>query len=252
MPALHPQPSEHPGKMRRNLIVAAAAGIAVIVLMGVGAYAYFFSGLRSSPASLGLSTSPSPNPSRNTGSSGLAGTWKATTGSLAGYRVQELFASESSKHLAVARTSSVSGGLTVSGDASGYQVSSITLSADLTSLHSVDQVVGRNVTQRDGVVSRQLNVQQFPNATFTASSASVPGPITTSQVDVTVAGKLTIHGVTKDVTATAKAQVVGGNIEIAGTITINMTDYGVTPPQVPFTTVDPTATIEFDVFLTKS
>ena len=175
-----------------------------------------------------------------------------TTGSLAGYRVQELFVGETSKHLAVARTSSVSGGLTVSGDASGYQVSSIKLSADLTSLHSVDQVVGRNVTQRDGVVSRQLNVQQFPDATFTASSASVPGPITTSQVDVTVAGKLTIHGVTKDVTATAKAQVVGGKIEIAGTVTINMTDYGVSPPQVPFTTVDPTATIEFDVFLTRS
>jgi hypothetical protein len=29
-------------------------------------------------------------------------------------------------------------------------------------------------------------------------------------------------------------------------------DYGVTPPRAPFVTVDPTATIEFDVFLTKS
>ncbi len=236
--------------MRRNLIVVAAGGIAVIVLMGVGAYAYFFSGLRTSPSSLGLSASPSA--SATTVSSSLAGTWTVTTGSLAGYRVQELFAGETSKHLAVARTSSVSGGLTVTGDASGYQVSSIKLSADLTSLHSVDQVVGRNVTQRDGVVSRQLSVQQFPTATFIASAASVPGPITTSQVDVTVAGKLTIHGVTRDVTATAKAQVIGGKIEIAGTVTINMTDYGVSPPQVPFTTVDPTATIEFDVFLTRS
>jgi polyisoprenoid-binding protein YceI len=236
--------------MRRKLIVTAAAGIAVIVLMGVGAYAYFFSGLRTSPTSLGLSSSPTASATAD--SSSLAGTWTVTTGSLAGYRVQELFAGETSKHLAVARTSSVSGGLTVSGDASGYQVSSIKLSADLTSLHSVDQVVGRNVTQRDGVVSRQLNVQQFPDATFTASSASIPGPIATSQVDVSVAGKLTIHGVTKDVKATAKAQVVGGKIEIAGTVTINMTDYGVSPPQVPFTTVDPTATIEFDVFLTRS
>ncbi len=236
--------------MRRNLIIAAAGGIAVIVLMGVGAYAYFFSGLRTSPSSLGLSASPSASAAAV--SSSLAGTWTVTTGSLAGYRVQELFAGETSKHLAVARTSSVSGGLTVTGDANGYQVSSIKLSADLTSLHSVDQVVGRNVTQRDGVVSRQLSVQQFPTATFIASAASVPGPITTSQVDVTVAGKLTIHGVTKDVTATAKAQVIGGKIEIAGTMTINMTDYGVSPPQVPFTTVDPTATIEFDVYLTRS
>jgi polyisoprenoid-binding protein YceI len=121
----------------------------------------------------------------------------------------------------------------------------------LSSLHSVDQVVGRNVTQRDGVVSRQLDVQQFPNATFTATSVSVPIAFTTSRTNVTAAGKLTIHGVTKDVTLTATAQVAGDKIEIAGTTTVNMTDYGVTPPQVPFVTVDSTATIEFDVFLVK-
>jgi len=238
--------------MKRNLIVAAAAGIAVIVLAGVGGYVYFFSNLRSSPTALGLSSSPSP---ATTASSGLAGTWKVTTGSLAGYRVQELFVGETSKHLAVARTSNVSGGLTVSGvssDGSGYQVSAITLTADLSSLQSVDTVAGRNVAQRDGVVSRQLNVQQFPSATFAATSASVPGTVVTSQVDVTVAGRLTIRGVTKDVTVSAKAQVSGDKIEIAGTTTINMTDYGVTPPQFPFTTVDPAATIDFDVFLIKS
>lgn len=234
--------------MKRNLIVAAAAGIAVIVLAGVGGYVYFFSNLRSSPAALGLSASPTPGA---TASSGLAGTWKVTTGSLAGYRVQELFVGETSKHLAVARTSNVSGGLTVSGDVSGYQVSGITLTADVSTLQSVDTVAGRNVAQRDGVVSRQLNVQQFPNATFAATSASVPGAVATSQVDVTVAGRLTIRGVTKDVTVSAKAQVSGDKIEIAGTTTINMTDYGVTPPQFPFTTVDPAATIDFDVFLIK-
>jgi polyisoprenoid-binding protein YceI len=69
---------------------------------------------------------------------------------------------------------------------------------------------------------------------------------------VTVAGRLTIHGVTKDVTVSAKAQVSGDRIEIAGTTTIDMTAYEVTPPQFPFTTVDPAATIDFDVFLIKS
>jgi polyisoprenoid-binding protein YceI len=238
--------------MRRNVILGAAAAIAVMALIGAGAYAYFFSGLRTSPSSLALSASPTAGSTATAASTGLAGTWKVTTGSLAGYRVQELFAGETSKHLAVARTSDVSGNLTVSGDSSGYQVSGITLNADLSGLHSVDQVVGRNVTQRDGIVSRQLNVQQFPDARFTATSASVPGPIAASPADVTAAGKLTIHGVTRDVTASAKAQVVGDRIEIAGTMTINMTDYGVTPPQVPFTAVDSTVTIEFDVFLTRT
>jgi polyisoprenoid-binding protein YceI len=236
--------------MKRNLLVAAAGGLAIVVLMGAATYAYFFSGLRTSPPSLGLSTPPaSPQTSATTG---LAGTWKVTTGSLAGYQVQELFAGEASKHLAVARTSNVSGSLTVSGEASGYQVSGITLTADLTTLQSVDQVAGRNVSQRDGIVARQLETQQIPLATFTASTASVPGSVTGAPVDVTLLGRLTIHGVTKDVTATAHAQVAGDKIEIAGKLTINMADYSVSPPQAPFVTVDPTAVIEFHVFLTKT
>jgi polyisoprenoid-binding protein YceI len=238
--------------MKRNLIVGAAAGLAVIAVMGGAAYAYFFSGLRTSPAGLGLSSSPATASSPTTPASGLEGTWKVTTGSLAGYRVQELFVGDASKHLAVARTSGVSGTLTVTGDAGGYQVRDLLLTADLTNLHSVDQVAGRNVSQRDGVVSRQLAVQQFPNATFTAAGASVPAAGAGSPVDVALPGRLTIHGVTRDVNATAHAQAVGDKIEIAGTLTINMTDYGVSPPRAPFVTVDPTATIDFDVFLTRS
>jgi len=233
--------------MRRNLIVAAAAGVLVIAIASLAGYVYFFSNLRSSPTTLGLGARPSPA----TSSSALAGRWKVTTGSLAGYRVQELFVGETSKHLAVARTSNVSGGLTVTGAATGYQVSGLSLTADLSSLHSVDQVVGRNVTQRDGIVSRQLDAQQFPDATFTAATASVSASVTTSPATVTAAGKLTIRGVTKDVTVTGTVQVAGDKIEIAGTTTINMTDYGVTPPRVPFTTVDSATTIEFDVFLVK-
>lgn len=238
--------------MKRNLIIAASAGVAVLALIGAGGYIYFFSSLRTSPAALALSASPSASASSTSSTPGLAGKWGIGTSSLVGYRVQELFAGASSKHLAVARTSDVSGGLTVAGDATGYQVSGITLTANLTSLHSVDQVAGRDVSQRDGVVTRQLAVLQFPNAMFTATSVSVPGTVTSAQVDVTAPGKLTIHGVTRDVTITGKAQVVGDKLEIAGTLTINMTDYGVSPPLAPFVTVDPTATIEFDVFLTRA
>lgn len=51
---------------------------------------------------------------------------------------------------------------------------------------------------------------------------------------------------------TARSQLVGDKIEVAASLPINMTDYGVTPPRVPFTAVDPTLTIEFDVFLTRT
>jgi polyisoprenoid-binding protein YceI len=240
--------------MRSRLIVMAAAGVAVVVLAGGGAYVYFFSGLRSSPSTLGLSTTPphATGTPTSVATGSLAGTWTVTTGSLAGYRVKELFVGQTSKHEAVARTSTVSGSLTVSGDSSGYQVTGITFTAALADLHSVDSVAGRDVTQRDSFVSRQMNLQQFPNATFTASSGSVPATDGSGTVDVSAAGKLTIHGVTKDVTATGKAQLTGGRIEIAGNLSIDMTDYGVSPPSVPFTTVDSQVTIEFDLFLTKT
>lgn len=240
--------------MRNRFLLAGVACVAVLALAGGGAYLYYFSGLRTSPGQLGLSATPSVSASGSPAAfaSGLAGSWTITTGSLAGYRVKEQFVGENSKHEAVARTSTVSGGLKVTGDSNGYQVSAITFTAVLTDLHSVDQVVGHNVTQRDSFVARQMNLEQFPNATFTASSASVAGAVTSQPVDLTVPGRLTVHGVTKDVTAAAKAQVAGDKIEVAGSVSINMTDYGIAPPSVPFTTSDSQVTIDFDLFLTKS
>jgi len=236
----------------RRALIAAAAAVVLVAIAGAASYVYFFSNLRSSPSSLALSASPATSPTASSTTSDLSETWTVTTGSQARYRVKELFAGQTAKHDAVAETSSVTGSITVSGDSSGYQAAAISVIADLTSLHSIDSVAGRDVTQRDGIVSRQLDVQQFPDAKFTATSAAVPARVTSSQVDVSVTGSLTIHGMTRTVTATAKAQVAGGKIEIAGSVPVNMTDYGVSAPHVPFTTVDSTATIEFDIFLIRA
>jgi polyisoprenoid-binding protein YceI len=242
--------------MRKPIVLAAAATLAAVALLAGGAYIYYFSGLRTSPAAFGLTATPTASPATSTPSAtttaGLTGKWTVASGSIAGYRVKELFVGQTSKHEAVARTSTVSGSLTVSGDSSGYQASNFTITVGLADLQSKDQVAGRDVSQRDGVVARQLNIQQFPTATFTVASVSVPGGVTSGQVDVTAAGKLTIHGVTKDVTVNGKAQLVGDKVEIAGSTSINMTDYGVSPPQVPFVTVDSATTVELDIFITKA
>jgi polyisoprenoid-binding protein YceI len=241
--------------MRTRILVVVAVVVAVIAMAGGAGYIYYFSGLRTAPAQLGLSATPTGAATPTTAPvtpASLTGSWTVTSGSVAGYRIKELFVGQASKHEAVARTSTITGGLTVNGDSSGYQVSSLTFTADLSSLHSVDSVAGRDVTQRDGVVSRQLDVQQFPTATFVATSATVPGAITSSAVDVTVTGKLTIHGVTKDVTITARAQLAGSQAEIAGNTSIEMTDYGVSPPPAPFVTVDPNLLLEFDIFLVRA
>jgi polyisoprenoid-binding protein YceI len=224
------------------------AGLVALLLLGLAVgWVYYFSGLRTAPKALAL-----PSPSASAGpiaSSGLDGAWKVTSGSQAEYRVQEQFVGQTSSHEAVARTSGVSGGLTVS----GQSATAITVSADLTSLHSVDSVAGYNVTNRDRIVSQSLSVSQFPAATFTATSVTIPAGLDGgSAVTVSVPGKLTVHGVTKDVTATLQVQSSGQQVQVAGTILTDMTLFGITPPHVPFTSVQPAVTIDFLVLLAKS
>jgi polyisoprenoid-binding protein YceI len=238
--------------MRNRLIVIAGSAALLVALAGGGVYVYFFSGLRTSPTQLGLS-SPSPATSASPVSAGMAGTWKVASGSLVGYRVKELFVGQTAKHEAVARTSVVSGGMKITGDpSSGYTVTDVTITADMTQLHSVDSVAGRDVTQRDSVVSRQLDVSSFPTASFAANSVTVPATGTSTKISLQLPGNLSVHGVAKPVTATARAQLNGDKLEVAGSVTADMSDFGVSPPQVPFVTVDSQVVIEFDVFLTKS
>ena len=226
--------------MSRRFWIPIAAVAALIVLGGGGAYAYFFSGLRSTPPTLALS-SPSPiastSASPTTASAGT-GTWTVASGSLAGYRVKEQFVGQSSSHEAVARSSAVSGQATIAQSATAYQLSAATITVQLTSLASVDSVAGYNVTNRDRIVQQSLNVSSFPTAVFEAQSVTLPAGAAVGQtVTVAVPGKLTIHGVTKDVTANLQLRVSGSSAQIAGTIVTKMTDFGVNPPSIGFTTV---------------
>jgi polyisoprenoid-binding protein YceI len=188
-------------------------------------------------------------------SSGLAstGTWQISTSSLAGYRVKEQFVGQSSSHEAVARTSEVKGQVTIMQSGSTYQLAAATVTVQLASLASVDQVAGYNVTNRDRIVSQTLDVSQYPTAVFKAQSVTLPaGADSGSTVTVSVPGTLTIHGVTKNVTATVQLRTSGTTSQVAGSISTNMTDFGISPPTVPFTSVEPAITLEFQLNLTKT
>jgi polyisoprenoid-binding protein YceI len=232
--------------------------VAVLAMLGAGgAYAYFFSGLRTSPAALALS-SPSASPSTSassTASSTIAvgsGTWTIASGSLVGYRVNEQFVGQSSTHQAVARTSDVTGQVTIIQSGGTYQMTSATITVQLASLASVDSVAGYNVTNRDRIVQGSLDVSSYPTAVFVAQPVTLPAGAATGQtVTVSVPGKLTIHGVTKDVTATLQLRVSGRTAQIAGTIASNMTDFGISPPSIGFTTVQSAVTIEVSLNLTQ-
>jgi polyisoprenoid-binding protein YceI len=240
--------------MARKLWIPIAAAAALALLVGGGGYVYFFSGLRSAPPALALA-SPSARPATDvipTATTGGPGTWTVASGSVAGYRVTEQFAGQSSTHQAVARTSAVSGQVTIVQSGDTYQMSSATITVQLSSLASVDSVAGYNVTNRDRIVQESLDVDTFPTAVFEAENVALPAGAETGQaVTVSAPGKLTIHGVTKDVTATLQLRVSGGSAQIAGSIPTNMTDFGISPPRAPFVTVQTPVTIEVALNLTR-
>jgi polyisoprenoid-binding protein YceI len=239
-------------------MVVVAAVVAVVVLAGLGgAYAYFFSGLRSSPSSL-AGTKSTPSAAAQPGSTSasalnLVGNWTVSGSSQVGYRVKEQFAGQSSSHEAVARTSAVSGGLTIQQANGGLQATAINFTAQLASLQSVDQVAGFNVSQRDRIVSRSLSVDQFPDATFQAQTLDLPASVRNGGTEqVTVPGQLTIHGVTRPEQATVQIQASGSQTQASGSTTFNMTDFGITPPRVSITTVEPGVVLDFKLVLARA
>lgn len=249
--------------MPRRLLIPIVAGLGLLVLGGVAAgYVYYFSGLRTAPPAFAL-TSPSASPSAAgsataspssaaSATAGYAGAWQVASGSLAGYRVKEQFVGQTSTHEAVARTSDVSGQLTITESGGVYQLSIGTITVQLSSLASVDSVAGYNVTNRDRIVQQALEVGQFPTATFKLQPVTIPSGADTGQtVTFTVTGDLTVHGVTKTVTATVQLRVSGGTPEVVASIQTNMTDFGVSPPTIGFTTVQPATTIEAQLSFTR-
>ena len=181
-------------------------------------------------------------------STGPEGVWKTTTGSVAGYRVLELFAGKPAKNPAVGRTDAVTGSLTIVQNGGALVAKDVHVDVDMTKLVS-DQ------SRRDDVVrGRGLETTKFPTASFTATEIALPADAASgSPINVTAKGKLTLHGVTKDVEVPVAAQVFNGNIEIAANISVAMAEYGIDPPSLAgFVTVDDTGVIEFKLLLSRS
>jgi polyisoprenoid-binding protein YceI len=241
--------------MRRPLVIGLVATVLLFLVAAGGGYLYFTSNVRSSPKALTLPTTSATAAQATTASPAgtLGGRWTVSQGSQAGYRVREQFVDQTSAHEAVARTSAVGGDLQVHNSGNDLQASSMNFTAQLAGLKSVDQVAGHDVNLRDGIVGMALAVQSFPTATFQAQSMTLPAGFPSGgPISLTVPGRLTIHGNTRDVEASIQAQLVGGQVQVAGSIATAMTDFGVQPPRAPFVTVQPQVTIEFQLQLSKA
>lgn len=238
---------------RRPLLLAGATAIAAVILLGLAGVAYMFSGSAPAavslasgvPPSAGIVSNPPPSAVASAGSPASAigtaspsgatasydGTWAVDTSigsfsdfssSFVGYRVAENLANVGST-TAVGRTPKVSGSLMLQGSS----VTAATVTADLTALQS-------DKPMRDGQLQRQgLETDQFPTATFQLTTPiQLPSaPAEGATWSVTAQGRLTLHGVTKDVAIPLQAKLAGGVVTVVGSLDIAFADYGMTPPR---------------------
>jgi len=231
--------------------------IVVLVVLAVGGpfvYIHFFNG--STPAALSLptasssasaspgGTTPSGTASASTAASGsLAGTYSAGSGSVVGYRVNEVLLGQSTT--AVGRTTLVTGHLTIA----GTTATAAAFSVPMDTVHS-------DKSERDGQFDgRIMDVSQYPTGTFTLTSPIDLAPLPATGVikSYTADGKLTLHGVTRAVTFTLTAERKGTQIEVAGDIPVLFSDYNIQNPSVGgFVTTQDHGLLEFLLVFNKA
>ena len=159
--------------------------------------------------------------------------WVVNASSKATVKVREQLVNVSLPSDAVLTATGATGSFTLNPDGSFSADSKITF--DVTTLTS-DQ------SQRDSFVKMStLNTRQYPTATFVPTSASgltLPLP-TSGQFSFTLAGKMTIHGTTKDVTFSVTANRNGGSLTAAATANPawKFEDFGMSAPAVPLRVV---------------
>jgi polyisoprenoid-binding protein YceI len=222
--------------------------IAAIALVAIGGVATLLLNSHRAPVPLALG---SPTPGSAAGS--LAGMWKVAAGSEAGYRVREQFINQPGPTEAVARTTKISGGLQLHQSGATLTATGLHFTADLSALQSQDQYANYKVYQRDFFIrSIYLQTDQFPNGDFTAGSVDIPATIESGPVSLSVAGMLKVHGVTKPVTTQLQVQLNGSNVEAAGSINVDMRDFGVDVPDISFTKAEPQVVIEYHLVLVRA
>ena len=225
----------------RHLVRWILGALAVLVVLAVGGpyvYIHFIEG--PAPAVLSASTSTSAAARPATGS--VAGSWQVAPGSQAGYRVHEVLNGQSTT--AVGRTTAVTGGFT----ATATQVTKSTITVDLNKVAS-DQ------SMRDGQFEgRIMQTAQFPTATFTLASPINLGGLATAAGTRTVdaQGTLTLHGTTKQATASLTVLRSGATFTVSGQIPVVFADYGIDNPSFGFVQTQNHGVIEVLLHLTKA
>jgi polyisoprenoid-binding protein YceI len=225
------------------------AVVAVLAVAGPFVYIHFIEG--PAPAKLtlpgGARNAGTPSASSTAGGSGtsagtIAGTWNVGTGSVAGYRVDEVLIGQHTT--AVGRTTEVSGSVTISG-------STVTEGDFTVNMASVTSDQSQRDAQFDG---RIMDVAKYPTATLRLSTPIALGrvPVIGSTVHYSATGKLTMHGVTRSVVFLVAAQRLAGSIDVQADLQIQFAAWDIANPSVGgFVSTADSGTLEVLLHLTR-
>ncbi|WIB76170.1 YceI family protein [Curtobacterium sp. MCPF17_002] len=233
--------SDTPRKRRKAVIWISV--IAAVVVLGVVA-AVVGTNLYTSSENAKASATPSVAASRAPSTiddADLSGEWTVGGDSEAGYRVHEVL--NGSDVTVTGRTDSVTGSATVDGTA----ITKATITVQVAD-------IATDSAQRDSYFrDSAMDAAAFPTATFTLTEPiadAVPSGTGTTKVEAT--GNLTLHGVTKPVTATLEVGLNGDGVDISGSIPVTFSDYDVQAPSLGFVKVDDSGAVEFLVHATPA
>lgn len=95
-----------------------------------------------------------------------------------------------------------------------------------------------------------LQSDKFPNATFEGKIANTIDYSKNGKFDITVDGKLTIHGVTKALKQKGTIEIKNGKITAKSTFSILLSDYGITVPNDYLKKISNTVELKIDAVMT--
>jgi len=238
-----------PRRLARWLIGGAVA-LAVLVAGGTWLYIHVIEGPAPAPLGLRSGSSPStaassagPSTAADAASAAVAGGWRVASGSVVGYRVQEVLAGQN--NTAVGRTSHISGGMTIS----GATVTAASFTVQMGTVHS-DQ--SERDAQFDG---RIMDTASYPTGTLTLTAPIDLGALPATGVirNYQATAKLTLHGHARTVAFTLQAERTGAGIGVSGSIPIVFADYGIANPSFgSFVTTQDHGLLEFLVKLSRT
>lgn len=189
---------------------------------------------------------------------GIDGTWAVDTSigrfgeecltgvcssTFAGFRIDEVLSGIGDKTV-VGRTPGVAGRIIIDGTVVGGGEFVV----DMTGL------ITDSGARTGALRSQAIETEAFPTAGFRLTSPVDLGrvPADGEQVSLTVAGDLTVHGVTQAVEIPLTAELQNGVIVVFGQLELTLSDYDIDAPSAPIVvSVEDTAVLELQLFLTR-